>query len=123
MPLVGNSSHLPLTLPNLRHGRQRRVGVRLTAPSLRGLCGIEELGVWRTAHELNKLHSHDPALIAAKRANEDDFGGCAVFDRIPRAIQDLERQKRPRARQRTNPSASALSLLPFFQIGSEPFSR
>ena len=58
---------------------------------------MEEIDVWRTAHVLMKQHGLDAAFVAAKRANElfakDDFVGAAVFTRIARAIQDLERAK------------------------------
>lgn len=56
---------------------------------------MEEIDVWRTAHVLMRLHGDQAAFVAAWRADElfakDDFVGSAVFHRIVRAIQELER--------------------------------
>jgi len=60
---------------------------------------MDEIDVWRTAHVRIKQHGDRAAFVAAERADElfakDDFMGAAVFHRLVRAIQDLERT-RPR---------------------------
>ena len=66
---------------------------------------MDEIDVWRTAHLLMKQHGARAAFVAAERADElfakDDFMGAAVFHRIARAIQDLERMK-PREGENVN---------------------
>ena len=64
-----------------------------------------ELDVWRTAHVLMKQHGERAAFVAAERAEEllakNDFDGSAVFNRIVRAIVELERAK-PREGEAVN---------------------
>lgn len=66
---------------------------------------MDELDVWRTAAALRQVHGDQAAFVAAERSDElfakDDFIGAAVFHRIVRAIQDLERTK-PRDGEATN---------------------
>ena len=66
---------------------------------------MDELDIWRTAHVLMKQHGERAAFVAAERADElfakNDFLGAAVFTRVVRAIQDLERTK-PREGEATN---------------------
>jgi hypothetical protein len=66
---------------------------------------MDELDVWRTAYVLMQLHRDRAAFVATERADElfakNDFVGCAVFHRVVKAIQDLERTT-PREGEATN---------------------
>jgi hypothetical protein len=66
---------------------------------------LQEIDIWRTAHVLMKQHGERAAFVAAERADalfaKDDFMGAAVFTRVARAIQDLERLT-PREGEATN---------------------
>jgi triphosphoribosyl-dephospho-CoA synthetase len=56
---------------------------------------VQEIDVWRSASLLLKRHGPDAALFAAMRADQlldqGEVEGCRVWQRIVRAIRDLER--------------------------------
>ena len=56
---------------------------------------IDEIDIWRTAKLLTDQHSDEAAIHAAMRADEllaaGDLDGYAVWRRIIRAIEELQR--------------------------------
>jgi len=66
---------------------------------------MEELDIWRTARLLMTQHGDAAGFAAAQRADDilakNDHQGVAVWMRIGRAIEELERQ-RPRESEARN---------------------
>ncbi len=54
-----------------------------------------DLDIYRTANELIREHGQDAPIQAAMRADElleaGDLEGCAVFKRVLRAVEELQR--------------------------------
>lgn len=66
---------------------------------------MEEIDIWRTAHVLMTQHGDAAGFAAAQRADDlfakNDHQGVAVWMRVGRAIEELERQK-PREGEAVN---------------------
>ena len=62
---------------------------------------IPDLDIYRSANILVKRHGQDAPIHAAMRADamleKGDLGGCAVWKRILRAVEELQRTE-PEAR-------------------------
>ncbi len=56
---------------------------------------IPDIDIWRSAQVLVKRHAPDAPTHAAMRADElleaGDLEGCAVFKRVLRAVEGLQR--------------------------------
>jgi hypothetical protein len=59
---------------------------------------IAEIDIYRTASVLIREHGEDAGLEAARRADEmlerGDVDGCAVWKRIVRAVEEMQRKER-----------------------------
>ena len=59
---------------------------------------ITDLDIYRSANVLVHEHGEDAALEAAQRADamleRGDMEGCAVWKRIVRAVEEIERKER-----------------------------
>ena len=59
---------------------------------------ITDLDIYRSANVLIHEHREDAALEAAQRADamleRGDMEGCAVWKRIVRAVEEIERKER-----------------------------
>ena len=59
---------------------------------------ITDLDIYRSANVLIHEHGEDAALEAAQRADamleRGDMEGCAVWKRIVRAVEEIERKER-----------------------------
>ena len=59
---------------------------------------VPDLDIYRSANVLIREHDEGTALEAAQRADalleRGDMGGCAVWKRIMRAIEELQRKER-----------------------------
>ena len=66
---------------------------------------MEEIDIWRTARVLMIQHGDGAGFAAAQRADaliaKNDYEGVAVWLRVVRAIEELERQK-PREGEAVN---------------------
>ena len=66
---------------------------------------ISDPDIWRAAQLIIKRHGEDAAIAAAQRAdellNEGDHEGAAVWRRILRAVEELQRVK-PQVGERVN---------------------
>ena len=66
---------------------------------------IAEIDIWRSANLMVREHGEDAALEAAQRADamleRGDVDGCAVWKRILRAIEELQRDV-PNSGERPN---------------------
>ena len=66
---------------------------------------MEEIDIWRTARVLMTQHGEAAGFAAAQRADalfaKNDYAGVAVWMRVGRAIEELERQK-PRQGEAVN---------------------
>ena len=66
---------------------------------------MEEIDIWRTARVLMTQHGAAAGFAAAERAGDplakNDYEGLAVWRRVCRAIEELERQK-PREGEAVN---------------------
>jgi hypothetical protein len=58
---------------------------------------MEDIDIWRAAHQFIKMHGEDAAVRAAMRADEllsaGDAEGFHVWQRVTAAINELERDK------------------------------
>ncbi len=67
---------------------------------------MTDLDIWRSADALMKQHGDDAVIVAALRADEflslGDTEGCAVWVRIARAIDSLQRKQKPREGEAVN---------------------
>lgn len=58
---------------------------------------VSDLDIWRTANVLTRQHGPDAGVVAGQRANEllakGDVEGAAVWKRIARAIDELQRMQ------------------------------
>ena len=58
---------------------------------------IPELDIYRSAQVLVKQHGQDASIHAAMRADamldKGDLAGCAVWKRVLRAVEELQRAK------------------------------
>jgi len=66
---------------------------------------IAEIDIWRSANLMVREHGEDAALEAAQRADamleRGDMDGCAVWKRILKAIEELQREV-PKSGERPN---------------------
>ena len=66
---------------------------------------MEDIDIWRAAHQFIKTHGADAALMAAQRADallaEGTVEGFRVWERIVAAINELQREK-PSSGERAN---------------------
>ncbi len=66
---------------------------------------IAEIDIWRSANLMVREHGEDAALEAAQRADtmleRGDMDGCAVWKRILKAIEELQREV-PNSGERPN---------------------
>ena len=66
---------------------------------------MQEIDIWRTARVMMDVHGEAAGFAAAQRADaliaKNDYVGVAVWMRIGRAIEELERQK-PREGEAVN---------------------
>jgi hypothetical protein len=58
---------------------------------------MEDIDVWRSAHQFMKMHGDDAVFVAANLADarlaDGDMDGCRIWTRIVAAINELSRQK------------------------------
>ncbi len=58
---------------------------------------MDDIDIWRSAHQFMKMHGDEAAIVAANLADarlaDGDLDGCRIWTRIVAAINELSRQR------------------------------